>query len=142
MRLFDYSIKSPLASITAFTRPPNRPQHVPVQAGEVFLDSGNEGGLCCMDTSIGACFKVAPGPLVHWIKIEAAGRPHLLQDVSNRKIQIHPSFKLTFDTAALIWATVELEQRSIPFWKWHEDLVRVMAATHSLKRVSGFHMGP
>ena len=61
-----------------------------------------------MGMSIGACFKVAPGPIVHKIKIGAAGRPHLLLDVSNRRIQIHPSFKLTFDTAALIWATIEL----------------------------------
>ena len=68
-----------------------------------------------MGMSIGACSKVAPGPKVHWIKIGAAGRPHLLKDVSNRRIQINPSFKLPFDTAAFIWATVELEQRSIPF---------------------------
>ena len=68
-----------------------------------------------LDTSIGANFKVAPGPLVHWLKIGAAGRPHLLRDVSNRRIQIHPSFKLTFDTVVLLWATIELEQRSIPF---------------------------
>ncbi len=47
-------------------QPPAGPgQNVPVQAGEVLLDSGNEGGLCGMGTSIGACFKVAPGPKVH-----------------------------------------------------------------------------
>ena len=50
--------------------PPPQPlagpgQNVPVQDGEVLLDSGNEGGLCGMDTSIGACFKVALGPKVH-----------------------------------------------------------------------------
>ncbi len=46
--------------------PPAGPgHHVPVQAGEFLLDGGNEGGLCCMGTSIGACFKVAPGPKVH-----------------------------------------------------------------------------
>ena len=47
-------------------QPPAVPgQNEPVQAGEVLLDSGNEGGLCGMSTSIGACFKVAPGPNVH-----------------------------------------------------------------------------
>ena len=50
-------------------RPPQPPtgpfQNVPVQAGVVLLDSGNEGGLCGMGTSIGACFKVALGPKVH-----------------------------------------------------------------------------
>ena len=55
-----------------------------------------------MGSFIVACFKVAPGPIVHWIKIGAAGRPHLLRDVINRMIQICPSVKLTFDTAALI----------------------------------------
>ena len=85
-----------------------------------------------MGMSIGACFKVAPGPIVHWNKIGAAGRPHLLWDVGNPRIKIHPSFKLTFDMAALIWATVELEQRSIPFWKWHEDLAWVITITHRL----------
>ena len=47
-------------------QPPAGPgQNVPVQAGEDLLDSGNEGALCGMSTSIGACFKVAPGPKVH-----------------------------------------------------------------------------
>ena len=32
-------------------------QNVPVQAGKVLLDSVNEGGLCGIGTSIGACFK-------------------------------------------------------------------------------------
>jgi hypothetical protein len=78
--------------------PPEPPQdpghHVPVQAGEVLLDSGNKGGLCGMGASIGLCFNGALGPKVNWMKIGAAGRPHLLRDVSNRRIQIHPSFKL------------------------------------------------
>ena len=101
--------------------PPDPGHHVPVQAGEVLLHSGNEGGLCGMGASIGSCFNGAPGPKVNWMKIGAAGRPYLLRDVSNCRIQIHPSFKLLFDTAALIWATIKLEQRSILFWKWHED---------------------
>ena len=47
-------------------QPPTGPgQNVPVQAGEVLLDSGNNGGLYGMGTSIGACFKVAPCPKVH-----------------------------------------------------------------------------
>jgi hypothetical protein len=47
-------------------QPPAGPgQNVPVQAGEVLLDSGNKGCLFGMSTSIGACFKVAPGPNVH-----------------------------------------------------------------------------
>ena len=46
--------------------PPAGPgQNVPVLAGVVLLDSGNEGGLFDMGTSIGSCFKVAPGPKVH-----------------------------------------------------------------------------
>ena len=46
-------------------QPPAGPgQNVPLQAGEVLLDSGNNGGLYGMGTSIGACFKVAPGPKV------------------------------------------------------------------------------
>ena len=52
-----------------------------------------------MGMFIDACFKVAPGSIVHWIKIGAAGRPYLIWDMSNRRIQIHPSFKLTFDMA-------------------------------------------
>ena len=47
-------------------QPPAGPgQNVPVQAGEVLLDSGNKGGFFSMGTSIGACFKVALGPKVH-----------------------------------------------------------------------------
>ena len=47
-------------------QPPAGPgQNVPVQAGEVLLDGGNEGGLCGMGTSIGACFKVATVPTVN-----------------------------------------------------------------------------
>ena len=47
-------------------QPPEGPgQNVPVQACEVLLDSGNEGGLCDMCTSIGPCLKVALGPKVH-----------------------------------------------------------------------------
>ena len=50
-------------------RPPQPPagpgQNVPVQAGVFLLDWDNEGGLCGMGTSIGACFKVALGPKVH-----------------------------------------------------------------------------
>ena len=50
-------------------RPPQPPagpgQNVPVQAGVVLLYRGNEGGLYGMGTSIGACFKVAPGPKVY-----------------------------------------------------------------------------
>ena len=45
--------------------PAGQGHNVTVQAGEVLLDSGNEGGLYGMDTSIGACFKVAQGPKVH-----------------------------------------------------------------------------
>ena len=57
-------------------QPPAGPgENVPVQAGEVLLDSGNKGGLCGMGASIGSCFNGAPGPKVHWIKIGAAGRP-------------------------------------------------------------------
>ena len=45
--------------------PPAGPgHHVPVQTGEVLLDSGNEGGLDGIGTSIGACFKVALGQIV------------------------------------------------------------------------------
>ena len=58
------------ASINHRLYPPPQPpagpgQNVPVQDGEVLLDSGNGGGLCGMGTSIGACFKVAPVPKVH-----------------------------------------------------------------------------
>ena len=58
------------ASINHRLYPPPQPpagpgQNVPVQDGEVLLDSGNEGGLFGMGTSIGACFKVALGPKVH-----------------------------------------------------------------------------
>ena len=53
MRLLDYSIKSSPASNTASEPPAGPDYHVPVQAGEVLLNNGNEGGLCCMDTSIG-----------------------------------------------------------------------------------------
>ena len=58
------------ASINHRLYPPPQPpagpgQNVPVQDGEVLLDSGNGGGLCGMGTSIGACFKVALGPKVH-----------------------------------------------------------------------------
>ena len=64
--------------------PPQTPagpgQNVQGQAGEVLLDSGIEGGLCGIGKSTGACFKVALGPKVHWIKIGASGRPHLLKE--------------------------------------------------------------
>jgi hypothetical protein len=47
-------------------QPPAGPgQNVPVHAGVVLLDSGNEGGLFGMGTSIGACFKEALGPKVY-----------------------------------------------------------------------------
>ena len=42
--------------------PPDPGHHVPVQDGEVLLDSGNEGGLYGMGASIGSCFNGAPGP--------------------------------------------------------------------------------
>ena len=45
---------------------------------------------------------------------------------------------LPFVTAALILATVKLEQRSIPFWICHEDLARVVGAIHSLTRMTTF----
>ena len=58
------------ARINCRLHPPPQPpagpgQNVPLQAGEVLLDSGNNGGLYGMGTSIGANFKVAPGPKVH-----------------------------------------------------------------------------
>ena len=64
------SLNKIAASINPRLYPPPQPpavpgQNVPVQAGEVLLDSGNEGGLCDMGTSIGLCFKVALGPKVH-----------------------------------------------------------------------------
>ena len=61
--------------------PPADPgHHVPVQAGEVLHDRSNERGLFGMGASIGSCFNGAPGPKVHWIKIGASGRPHLLKE--------------------------------------------------------------
>ena len=67
--------------------PPANPGHnVPVQAGEVLHDRSNERGLFGMGTSIGSCFNGAPGPKVRWIKIGAAGRPHLHKDGSNHRI--------------------------------------------------------
>ena len=58
------------ASLNHRLYPPPEPSagpghHDPVLAGEFLLDGGNEGGLCCMSTSIVACFKVAPGQKVH-----------------------------------------------------------------------------
>ena len=55
------------ASLNYRPYPPPEPPAgpVPVQAGEVILDSGNGGGLDGIGTSIGACFKVAPGPKDH-----------------------------------------------------------------------------
>ena len=58
------------ARINHRLHPPSQPpagpgQNVPVQAGKVLLDSGNEGGLSDMGTPIGACFKVALGSKVH-----------------------------------------------------------------------------
>ena len=58
------------ASINHRLYPPPQPpagpgQNVPVQIGEVILDSDNKGGLCSMGTSIGACIKLALGPKVH-----------------------------------------------------------------------------
>ena len=41
--------------------------HVPVQAGEYLLDSGNVGAFFGMGASIGVCLKVAPVPKFHWI---------------------------------------------------------------------------
>ena len=64
------SLNKIAASINHRFYPPPQPpavhgQNVPVQEGKVLLDSGNEGGLCGMGTSIGACFKVALDPKVH-----------------------------------------------------------------------------
>ena len=64
------SLNKIAASIKNRHYPPPQPpavpgQNVPVQAGEVLLDSGNKGALCGMGTSIGAYFKVALGPKVH-----------------------------------------------------------------------------
>ena len=69
-------LKKLAASLNHRLYPPPKPPagpglHVPVQAGDVLLDSGNEGGLWGIGTSIGACLKVAPGQKVHWIKIRA-----------------------------------------------------------------------
>ena len=63
-------LKKMAASLIHRLYPPPQPpagqgQNVTVQAGKVLLDSGNEGGLYGMGTSIGACFKVAKGPKVH-----------------------------------------------------------------------------
>ena len=92
--------------------PPDPPvdpgHHVPVQAGEVLHDGSNERCLFGMGATTCSCFNGAPGPKVRWIKIGAAGRPHLHKDGSNCRIQINPSLKLPFDTVALIWATVKL----------------------------------
>jgi hypothetical protein len=64
------SLNKIAASINHRLYPPPQPpagqgQNVTVQAGEVLLDSGNEGGLYGMGTSIGTYFKVAQGPKVH-----------------------------------------------------------------------------
>ena len=61
--------------------PPADPgHHVPVQDGEVLHDRSNERGLFGMGASIGSCFNGAPGSKVHWIKIWAAERPHILKE--------------------------------------------------------------
>ena len=66
IRLFKKMAASLIRCLYPPPQPPAGPgQNVPVQAGEVLLDSGNEGGLCDMGTSIGPCFKVAVGPKVH-----------------------------------------------------------------------------
>ena len=46
--------------------------------------------------------------IIHWILIGGAGGPQLLVDVSNNRIQIHPFFKLSFNTLVLIWATATI----------------------------------
>ena len=69
------------ASLNHHLYPPADPGHnVTVQAGEVLHDRSNERDLFGMGASIGSCFNGAPGPKVHWIKIGAAGRPHLLKE--------------------------------------------------------------
>ena len=55
------------ATINQLLYPPPYPPagpgyHVPVQAGEDLLDSGNKRVLCGVGESVGVCFKV------HWIK--------------------------------------------------------------------------
>ena len=61
--------------------PPADPgHHVPVQAGEVLHDRSNERGLFGMGASIGSCFNGAPDSNIHWIKIGAAWRPHILKE--------------------------------------------------------------
>ena len=112
IRLFNKIAASLNHRLYPLPEPPTDPgHHVPVQAGEVLLDSGNEGGLCGMGASIGVFFKLAPGTKVHLSPLRSGllgGRPHFLRVMSNCRIRIRPSFKLPFNTVALIWATVKL----------------------------------
>ena len=91
IRLFNEIAAIPNHGLYPPPEPPAGPcNHEPVK----------DKGKFSLIVEFGSYLKVSLCPKVHWSKIGAAGRPHILRYVNNSRIQIlHPSFKLPFDTA-------------------------------------------